>query len=155
MKKVIKKSSILVALGLILISCGGGNNSTSSQKSSNSVPIPNSSSMPTPKPSVSTSNKDEQSSSSIIEENLSGNYLVYDDFKKATDWVITNAEPSYNNGLSLSNSDNKEIKLVKKHISLIKDKNYEFILKASGSGTVKVELLNGGKENIINGMNTT
>lgn len=149
MKKVIKKSSLLMALGMILISCGGSNNSTS-QSSSNSIPTPNSSS------SVSSSSKIEQSSStSIVEEELAENFLVFDTFKKATDWDITNAEPIYNNGLTLNNSDNKEIKLVKKHISLTKEKNYQFILGASGTGTVKVELLNGGKENIINGMPTT
>ena len=149
MKKVIKKSSLLMALCMILISCGGSNNSTS-QSSSNSIPTPN------PSSSFSSSSKIEQSSStSIVEEELAENFLVFDTFKRATDWDISNAESIYNNGLTLNNSDNKEIKLVKKHISLIKEKNYQFILEASGTGTVKVELLNGGKENIINGMPTT
>ena len=171
MNKKIKKSSILVALGLILVSCGGVNNSSSSKKDSISVPVVNSSNSVANSSnssvssnngnsnnvqisSVSTNNKEEQSSSSVHEE-LSGNHLVYDNFNKATDWVINNANPVYNAGLSLSNNDNKEITLVKRHISLIKDKNYKFVLNAKGTGSVKVELLNSGKENIINGMNTT
>ena len=145
MKIKLKKCLILTFLSSILMSCSVGNNKSDSNDDSNS----SNHSISNNKSEVSTNNN-----SSSIHEELN-NFIIFDEIVNNSDWEIINSNPIYDKGIYLDNSDDSEIKLIKKHISLKKEKNYNIVFKVQGEGTLKVELLNNGKENIINGMNTS